>query len=347
MCERGAIQPTPPADLVDRRTFARLAVGSIAAALALSGAAPAGATPATVDFDGAPVIPRSEWGAALPPKGPLHPETDVRILVVHHSVDPAAVYQSDAVPGILRQFYGFHTGAAKGWSDIAYNFLIDRFGRIWEGRTGSLAGPIAGDATGGSQGFDQKCCFIGDFSTSAPTPEALAGMGAILGALGRRHHIDLGPGATATFTSRGSNKKPPGTKVTTPTISGHRDLSSTACPGNAGYAALPDLRLIAAVAAPPSINVPVASTKPQAGQPAPASAPAAGQSTTTTAVERTAPVGDRGEPGGSGLHGAALLGSVGAGTGAVIAIVGATVVRSRRRATSEGATYDLDDGGAT
>ncbi len=54
-----------------------------------------------------------------------------------------------------------HTGPDKGWPDIAYNFMVDRFGQIFEARAGSLAGPVAGSATGGNQGFSQLCCFLG------------------------------------------------------------------------------------------------------------------------------------------------------------------------------------------
>ena len=62
----------------------------------------------------------------------------------------------------------------------------------------------------------------------------------MLAFLGDRHGLDLSPGATATFASRGSNRRPAGTEVTTPTISGHRDMSSTACPGDAAYTMVAD-----------------------------------------------------------------------------------------------------------
>ena len=60
-----------------------------------------------------------------------------------------------------------HTGASKGWPDVAYNFFIDRHGTVWEGRAASLEGPVMPDATGGSQGFAQLCCFVGDHTAEA------------------------------------------------------------------------------------------------------------------------------------------------------------------------------------
>ncbi|MEJ7764857.1 MAG: N-acetylmuramoyl-L-alanine amidase, partial [Acidimicrobiales bacterium] len=176
-------------------------------------------------LDGVDVLPRSTWGANLPPTGPLSEELggDVRFLLVHHTLTPNTDAEGDVVRR-LRGIYGYHTGT-KGWPDIAYNFLVDRFGRVWEGRAGSLNGPVKGDATGGSQGFALLCCFIGDHTTAAPSAAAQAAMGRLLGALAARYGIDVSPDATTTFVSRGSNRYPAGATVTAQTISGHRDMS--------------------------------------------------------------------------------------------------------------------------
>ena len=207
-----------------------LAGAAVPLLLRLYRASPAGA------LDGVDVQPRAGWGADLPPRGPLSEEApgDVRFLLVHHTASTNS-YTEAEVAGILRSIYTFHTSSTKGWPDIAYNFLVDRFGRVWEGRTGSLSGPVKGDATGGSQGFALLACFLGDHSSPAPTAAAQAAMGRLLGSLAGRYGIDLSAGATATFTSRGSNRYPAGTVVTTPTISGHRDMSLTTCPGDACY----------------------------------------------------------------------------------------------------------------
>jgi len=235
-----------------------MAGGAGAVLLGRAGIAPA--TPATVDLGGVAVIPRSEWGGDLVPAGPIPAEPDVRYLLVHHSVDPGNDYPEDGVAGILRGFVRFHTSPDKGWPDLAYNFLVDRFGRVWEGRTGSLAGPVAGDATGGNQGFDQLCCFIGDHQAAEPTPAAFDAMARLLRALAARSGVPLGDRSTATFTSRGSNRHPAGTVVTTATIAGHRDMSRTQCPGDRMAARLPELRLLASGGAAPASTAPQATT---------------------------------------------------------------------------------------
>lgn len=175
------------------------------------------------------VHPRSKWATNRPPRGELV-EEDVRFLLVHHSASRNGHTSADA-PAILRSFYDYHTGPEKGWTDIAYNFLIDAGGGVWEGRAGSLDGPVAGDATGGNQGFSQLVCVIGDYNTAQPTQPSLSTLVALLAWLADRYRVDTDPTSQVTFTSRGSNVWPRGTSVTTPTITGHRSMSRTSCPG--------------------------------------------------------------------------------------------------------------------
>ncbi len=180
------------------------------------------------------IQPRSAWGDALPPTGELTAEDDVRFLLVHHTASTND-YGPDEVADEIRGFYKFHIGPERGWPDVAYNFLIDRFGGIWEAREGSIDGPVRGDATGGSQGFALLTALIGNHGEEPPTPEALAALQQLLAWLGHRYRVDTAPGATATFRSRGSNRWPEGNEVTTRTISGHRDMSETTCPGDFVY----------------------------------------------------------------------------------------------------------------
>jgi hypothetical protein len=230
-----------------------------------------------------PIHPRADWGADLPPRGPLEPEQpgDVRFLLVHHSVS-VNDYPPAAVPEELRSFFRLHTAPEKGWADIAYNFLVDRFGGIWEGRAGSVEAPVKGDATGGSQGFAVLCCFIGDHRTAPPSPEAQASLVSLLAWLAERYGIDPRPGTTTSFTSRGSNRWPSGTPVTTTTIAGHRDMSKTVCPGDAAYHLVRNdfpARVTAAMglsAAPPptssSTSPPTTNAAPTTSAPTPTSA---------------------------------------------------------------------------
>ncbi len=179
---------------------------------------------------GVTVHPRADWAGKLVAKGPLQAETP-RFLLVHHTVS-SNTYAESAVADQIRGFFNFHTGE-KGWNDVAYNFFIDRFGGVWEARTGSLAGPVRGDATGGNQGFSQLVCMVGDFTAQPPSPAAVESLSRVLAALAEKYGIDTSPGSTTSFVSRKSNRWKAGLCVETPTIAGHREMSQTSCPGDA------------------------------------------------------------------------------------------------------------------
>lgn len=230
------------------------------------------------------IRPREVWGADLPPMGEMAPEAagDALFLLVHHSASPND-YQAEQSVQYLRSFYRYHTSSEKGWPDIAYNFLVDRYGQIFEGRQGSIVSPVRGDATGGSQGFALLACFIGDHQDVAPTSEAQSAMVALLAWLADTYGIDTRPGATTEFVSRGSNLHPEGKLVVTPTITGHRTMSRTTCPGDRAFdlvansfpesvtAALSRTRPTSVTSAVtstvPAISTPTTSTLPVTTQP--------------------------------------------------------------------------------
>lgn len=235
-----------------RRTALGLGGAALAAAASSSivGSTPAGAThppsvrssaarfsAAAVDRLTPSIRPRSDWGADLPPTGPILPEEDVRFLLVHHTASTND-YGEDEVVDQIRRFYEFHTGPEKQWPDVAYNFFVDRFGGIWEARAGSLAGPVRGDATGGSQGFALLCSLIGNHAEAPVSAEAEASMISLLAWLAERHGVDTTPGVTVDFVSRGSNLHPAGAPVTARTVSAHREMSNTSCPGDFAFGLL-------------------------------------------------------------------------------------------------------------
>jgi hypothetical protein len=188
------------------------------------------AVPAVEVLPGLLIHPRDAWGADLPPKGPLHPETP-KFLLVHHTASPNNYAHATDV---IRTTYFWHTShdPSKGWPDVAYEFFVGRDGDVWEGRKGAMAGPVRADATGGSQGFAQLVCLLGDFTSVLPTAAAQTSLVKVLAWLAMRNQIDTRPGATTSFVSRGSQRWPAGAHVTTTTIAPHRAMSYTGCPGD-------------------------------------------------------------------------------------------------------------------
>lgn len=232
------------ADGMSRRALLAGVVGGAAGVLV---ARPALARPAlplqlpTVTVaPGLEIVTRDGWAQNRPPRGEIQVETDVRFLLVHHTAEPGNNYGPGDAPVLLQSMYDYHTSPAKGWPDIAYNFLIDQYGVVYEGRSGSLIQASIPDATGGSQGFSQLACFIGNLDVQAPTDEARDSMDRVLAYLADRHDVDVTPGATTDFISRGSNRYPSGAAVHTKTVAGHRDMSTTTCPGDFAYAMVED-----------------------------------------------------------------------------------------------------------
>lgn len=231
----------------------------------IAGAAAPTETDAVAVSSDLSVYPRHAW-ALDGPTASIESE-DVRFLLVHHTAGSAPA--RSRVPDELRAIHRFHTGPERGWPDVAYNFLVDPYGGVWEGRAGSLNGAVRASATGGNQGYAQLVCLLGDFTAQLPTDAAIDALTRTLVWLGIRFGLDLGVDARTRFISRGSNRWSEGTEVDAHVISGHRDMSYTACPGDTFYPYLTtSLRADVAAAAnvvPPS-STPTATGTDEIGQ---------------------------------------------------------------------------------
>jgi uncharacterized protein with LGFP repeats len=159
---------------------------------------------------------------------------------VHHTAT-GNDYRKREVPKILRAIYRYHT-RTLGWSDVGYNYFVDRFGRIWAGRRGSDGDrDTRGAHTLGFNHTSVGIAVLGNHQDVAPTPKVLAGVAKIAAWKLKKYHRD--PLATTLVLSHGSDLYPKGTWVTLPVIDGHRDTNDTECPGQLLYDALPDIRL--------------------------------------------------------------------------------------------------------
>jgi len=201
------------------------------------------------------IISRAAWGAdeSLKNCGPTIMST-VKAVVVHHTVSLNG-YSRAAVPGMIRGIYAYHTNGL-GWCDIAYNVLVDRFGRLWEGRFGGLDRPVMSAATGGFNTYTSAISALGNFDTTA----APAGM---VDSIARFATWKLGlhrvsPIARTSLVSSGGSftQYKAGTVVSLPTVFGHRNSDLTACPGRYLYAQLATIRSKAYAYAGPSLFSP-------------------------------------------------------------------------------------------
>ena len=186
------------------------------------------------NFTPKPVIySRAQWGAneRMRDKSSLH-YFEVHAGFVHHTVN-ANNYSRAEVPGILRSIYAYHT-QSKGWSDIGYNYLVDRFGRIWEGRYGGVDRPVVGAHTLGYNDYSFAMSAIGNYDIKRPSSAMVQAYGALFAWKLSLHGVD----ASSTQQQVGGKKFP--------AINGHRDAGQTACPGRYLYAKLGQIRTLAA-----------------------------------------------------------------------------------------------------
>ncbi|WP_421119173.1 DUF4214 domain-containing protein [Aquihabitans daechungensis] len=214
--------------------------------------APAGAAAAQPD-----IMPRSSyttkgWKASNPgcADGPTAASGGIKFAVVHHTVN-SNTYAASDVPAMLASIYTYHTGT-NGWCDTGYNFIVDRFGRTWEGRSGGITKAIVG---GHAQGFNTGSVgvsLLGQFepgsspTAAEPSSAMVAATSKVIGWKLGLYGID--PTGSVSVTSGGSNKWPAGTVVTLKRVIGHRDVGYTACPGANVYNKLPAIRTAAKAA---------------------------------------------------------------------------------------------------
>ena len=182
---------------------------------------------------------RDDWGAD-PSWRNGRPRYNDRLQQVHvHHTATGNSYRRADVPAILRGMYRYHTHTL-GWFDIGYNFLVDRFGRTWVGRSGGPERLVRGAHTLGFNTTSVGVAMIGNLDRRRPWRDAVRAVAGVAAWKLDRHGRDaLGK---VRVTSTGSDKYDDGERVRLPVIDGHRDTNDTACPGQRLYDRLPSIR---------------------------------------------------------------------------------------------------------
>lgn len=189
-----------------------------------------------------PIVTRSQWGADESWRGTAPDYAKIRLIVIHNTAGSNDYTQAEA-PGVVRGVYAYHT-RSLGWNDIAYNFLVDRFGTIYEGRAGGMTRGVVGAHVLGFNTGSSGISLMGNFNTDAPPPAALDALDQLLAWKLRLHKLK--PLGTTKVRCLTSSKYRAGTLVTLPVIVGHRQVNNTDCPGGIFFPLLPLVRLEAA-----------------------------------------------------------------------------------------------------
>jgi hypothetical protein len=201
--------------------------------------------PGDVEAMGTPqptISSRAAWGAdeSLREEPPDYGVVDGGF--VHHTVS-ANNYTQAQVPSMLRSIYAYHVNG-RGWNDIGYNFLVDKFGRIWEGRWGGISKPVIGAHTLGYNDDAFAMSALGTYTSTAPTSATISAYQWLFAWKFTVHSVD--PRYPVSYDGDRFNA-----------IAGHRDAGATECPGDALYARLPAIRasVISRMALEPSRDV--------------------------------------------------------------------------------------------
>ena len=190
-----------------------------------------------------PMITRAQWGAneAIRRAQPSYAPS-VSVIFVHHTATPNGYAAADSA-AIVRSIYTYHV-KSNGWNDIGYNYLVDAYGQVFEGRYGGIDKNVIGAQTLGFNTGSAGIAIIGNGQTKGLTTAARTALVSLISWRLDLAHVD--PRSHQTLISGGNPTHAAGKAFSFRAVSGHRDAYDTECPGALIY---PELDSIAAEAA--------------------------------------------------------------------------------------------------
>jgi hypothetical protein len=199
------------------------------------------------------IVPRLSWGAdeSIRRAPPVYAPS-LRFAVVHHTAGQNNYTRAEA-PAIVKGIELYHV-KGNGWNDIGYNFLVDRFGTIYEGRYGGIDRNVIGAHALGFNTGSVGVAVLGTYGNTAPSQAAQNALEKLLAWRLDLAHVD--PLGLLTVISGGSERYPRDVPVLLRAISGHRDTGYTECPGDAFYARLDAIAAATAAIGLPKIYAP-------------------------------------------------------------------------------------------
>jgi len=159
----------------------------------------------------------------------------VKSFVIHHTAGSNNPSNPSAT---VRAIYYYHARTLD-WGDIGYNYLVDQHGNTYEGRYGGN-NVVAGHAAYYNYGT-AGISVLGNFETASPTGNSIDGIARLIISKTKDKSFNSTGSIRLTKTSGYPHYSPIGSK-TVPTIAGHRNLNSTACPGRNLYPKLSTIR---------------------------------------------------------------------------------------------------------
>src|SRR3712207_673322 len=124
--------------------------------------------------------------------------------------------------------YAYHA-VSRGWGDIGYNVIADKFGRLWEGRYGGLASTVIGAHAGGFNTGTFGVSMLGNYDITEPPQGTLDVVADIIAWKFSLYGVDPRGSTQLASGGGGTSRYAKGEVATVPTVFAHRDVGSTAC----------------------------------------------------------------------------------------------------------------------
>ena len=132
------------------------------------------------------LISRSRWSGGSPEPRLMDRMTPPQWITVHHDgMDPLFAADEGSSRARLESIRRAHRG--KGWGDIGYHYIIDRNGRLWEGRPINWQGAHVKDCNPGNIGV--MC--MGNFDRQAPSQAQVAALNRHLTWLMKNYRVNM------------------------------------------------------------------------------------------------------------------------------------------------------------
>ncbi|MFE0799724.1 peptidoglycan recognition protein [Streptomyces sp. NPDC058812] len=189
------------------------------------------------------ITTRRSWGAneKLREKKFVYTKK-VKAAFVHHSAT-GNNYSCKQAPSVIRSIYRYHVNS-MGWRDLGYNFLVDKCGKIYEGRAGGVSKAVLGAHTLGFNSNSMGIAVLGTYGSKKPSSAAMKAVARLTAWKLGLHGMN--PRGKTYLKSGGGNLYRKGKNVRLNVISGHRDGFATSCPGKKLYGKLGSTRSTAA-----------------------------------------------------------------------------------------------------
>ncbi|MET9439982.1 N-acetylmuramoyl-L-alanine amidase [Streptomyces sp. NPDC006610] len=194
-----------------------------------------------------PIITQAQWGAAVEYNGTPEYGTQIKAAALHHTgVDNDNKLSCAQSAARLRTIQQAHI--QQGYFDLGYNFVVDRCGQIFEGRSGGVDLPVTGAHDIGFNTDTVGISYIGNFETAKPTRAGLDAIARIVAWKFGMYGVDpTGRVSLQSGVAKGvkGNMVEKGQSIELPRVFGHYATNNTACPGDHLIAKLDLVRRLA------------------------------------------------------------------------------------------------------